>query len=181
MLWEFPVFHNMRRTHRLVYGFTLIDLTIYGGLLGILLVILSEFFMTVITLQLKNRAVNLVEQDAEYILARATYDMRRASSISMPLIGESSATLSAMIPINDVDTLHQYALDNGKLTVTVGGQAYQLHASDTRVSSLSFTRIGNSNEISGAADTIKVAFTVATLGVGAGQRERTYETTVGTR
>lgn len=163
-------------------GFTLIDLAIYSGLLGILLVILSELFISIVQLQLSSGAQGAVEQNGAYILSRTTYDLRRATLVTLPVLGGTTATLSASIADGGIEVPYRYELENQNLILTVGSETTQLNSSDTEVADFLVTKVGNSGQIATARDTIVIGFTVRSKGVtSAGQKERQYRTTVSLR
>lgn len=142
-------------------GFTLIELTIYSGLLGILLVILSEFFVTIMNLQLKLTSTSTIEQDGQYILARSTYDVRRASTIQSPLVGATGASFTMTVNEDGTDKTYQYDVQNENLTLTIDTQSTQLNSDKLVVSDFSVSRIGNSGSIAGAKDSLQLLFSLA--------------------
>lgn len=163
-------------------GFTLIDLAIYSGLLGILLVILSELFISIVQLQLSSGAQGAVEQNGAYILSRTTFDLRRATRVALPLLGETTATLSASIADGGIEVPYRYELENHNLILTVGSETSQLNSADTEVADFTVTKVGNSGQLITARDTIIVGFTIKSKGVtSSGQKERQYRTAVSLR
>lgn len=172
----------MRDTRLHQQGFTLIDLTIYSGLLGILLVILSDIFISVVRLQLSAGSQGAVEQNGAYVLSRLTYDLRRTTQVQSPVIGETVATLSAIIHVGTQDVPYTYELQNQNLVLTVGSQTTQLNSSDTIITDFSVKKIGNSAQNALAKDTVQVGFTVHSRGVvSEGRKERSYNTVVSLR
>lgn len=171
----------MKHTHY-TRGFTLIDLAIYSGLLGILLVILSEIFISIVQLQLSSSSQGVVEQNGAYILSRITYDIRRTSRITSPLLGETVATLSAVIADTGSDIPYTYELQNENLFLTLGSSVTQVNSTDTRISDFTVKKIGNSGQVATAKDTIQVSFIVHSRGVvSASLNERPYQTVVSLR
>lgn len=168
---------RLRRTR----GFTLIELTIYGGLLGILLVILSEFFISIVSTQLKTSVDAALQYDSAYILARITYDIRRASAIQSPPVGASASALMMTIADGGTDVSYQYAVADGNLMLTIGSQTTQLNSSNSAVRNFSVTRIGNSASIPSAKDTVDVRVTLETVASVSGERQRQFSTAVSLR
>lgn len=162
-------------------GFTLIELTIYGGLLGILLVILSEFFVTIVATQLKSSVDTAMNYDSAYLLARTTYDVRRSVAIQSPAVGATSSAL--IITVDDAGTnkTYQYAVENENLMLTIGTESTQLNSSNTAVRNFSVTRIGNSGSIPSAKDSIAVQFVLAPEASVSGETERQFSTTISLR
>lgn len=167
---------------RTKHGYTLIELVVYMGLLGILLVILSQFFIAALNVQLVSKADTAVEQDGAYILARVTYDLRRATTVSQPSLGQTVATLSAIIADSGVNNAYQYALDDENLVLTIAGSPSQLNSDQSSISNFSLTRIGNSGQSATAKDTIQVGFTVQSKAItSSGAQSLDYKTTVSLR
>lgn len=172
----------MHNTQDHQQGFTLIDLTIYSGLLGILLVILSDIFISVVHLQLSSGSQGAVEQNGTYVLSRLTYDLRRTTQIQSPLIGETVATLSATIRIGAQDVPYTYELQNQNLVMTIGTQTTQINSSDTIITDFSVKKIGNSAQFVTAKDTVQIGFTVHSRGtVSDSRKERSYNTVISLR
>lgn len=171
----------MKRFVKKTSGFTLIELVIYGGLLGILLVILSDYFISIMNLQLQTKVSSSIEQDGEYILARTAYDMHRALSIQSPGVGITGSSVSIVIHENDVDKTYQYDVQNGNLMLTVDSAATQLNSGESEVAGFSVFRIGNSDSIVGAKDTLRMSFTLRSKATGSSFSERPFMTTVSLR
>ncbi len=162
-------------------GFTLIELTMYGGLLGILLVILSEFFVTIVGTQLKTSVDAAMNYDSAYLLARTTYDIRRSVAIQSPAVGASASALVLTVEDGGTDKTYQYAVTNGNLMLTIDSQTTQLNSSNSAVTDFSVTRIGNSASNPSAKDTVGVQFTLGAVASVSGDRERRFSTTVSLR
>jgi type II secretory pathway component PulJ len=144
-------------------GFTLPELLVYCGLLAILLVVITNVFMSILNLQLETETVSGQAQDGQYILSRLSYDLRRASSVTSPALGGTSASLSVIID----GVSYQYGLD-GNNNLVVAGQG-QLNSFLTTVSDLSFTHLGT---VGGEEDTIQIGFNLG---------DRFFQTTIGLR
>jgi Tfp pilus assembly protein PilW len=157
-------------------GMTLIELLIYMGLLSIFLVVLTSVFTSIVNVQLESKSVSSVEEDGRYILNRLTYDIRRASSITTPAsIGGSGSTLALVIN-GSTYTLSQNG-NNLQLVSSAGTD--NLNSVDTKISNLSFQRIGN---VSGK-NTIVINFTItsAIQKMGNGPETKAVQTTIGIR
>jgi prepilin-type N-terminal cleavage/methylation domain-containing protein len=134
-------------------GFTLIELLIYMGIFSILLVVLTQIFISSLNTQLESEAVSSVEQDSRFILARMSYDIQRASQVSLPAaLGEQGNTLKLLIS----GTNYTYDVNSGNLQLDIGGTANKLNSFDTNISNLTFQRLGNI----GGTNSIKIGFTV---------------------
>lgn len=156
-------------------GFTLVELSIYMGLLAIVLVVLTEIFATVIENQLVSENVSNVSTDGRFIYTRFIYDVNRASAILTPsTLGSSSASL--ILTING-ENLH-YILDDGNLTASDSSSLYRLNGYGTTVSNLLFTRIGNSS----GKHTVRINYTITGNIEKNGRIEtKDFQTTAGLR
>ncbi|MDO8515597.1 MAG: prepilin-type N-terminal cleavage/methylation domain-containing protein, partial [bacterium] len=137
-------------------GFTIVELLVYCGLLAVLLTVLTNVFMSIINLQLETESSSGLAQDSQYLLSRLTYDFRRANSISSPILGGTSGTLTIIIG----GVTYQYKITDGNLVVTPGGQ---LNSFQTKISNLSFSNLD---------DTVQVHFTMQS-----GRETRDFSTT----
>ncbi len=156
-------------------GFTFIELIIYCGLFSILILVLSEIFLSALEVQLESAATSTVASDGQYITTRLLYDLPRASSIVSPPLGVAGGELQLLI---DGDT-YKYSLIENSLNLTIGGQADQLNSYQTKVSDLTFKHLGNG---SGKDDTIQVDFTLTSDVVrDSGPETKTFQTTIGQR
>lgn len=157
----------MLKTKR--FGFTVMELILYMGLLMILLVILSQLFTASIESQLSSQTFSYVQQDGRFVLNRLIYDIQNASSVTTPAaLGQQSATL--VIVVNGVT--YTYSLTGPNLLVN----GIRLNGFNTSVSNITFQRLGNS----GGKPTVKLGFTMTSLTTENGVAEiKNYQTTVG--
>ena len=110
-------------------GYTLIELLIVIGILAILISVLSQVFGSIMTMKLSSSSHTSLSQDTRYVLARLTYDLSQADSITTPAIGSSGTTL--VLVKNDVDTVgfqhffhHVNVADQGHIA-QLGGRMTQ--------------------------------------------------------
>lgn len=141
------------------------------GLVSILMVVLTNIFLSALDLQLISSQTSSVEQEGRYVLTRLTYDVRRASAITVPNSNELVLTISS--------APYDYTISNGQLLLTVnGGTPAQLNEVNTTISNVSFTRLINSvttNNLN-PKPSVQIKFTISS-----GSETRDYETTISTR
>lgn len=130
-------------------GTTLIELIIYMGIFGIILIVLSNFFISTIEIKRESEAISYTAQDVRFLLQRLTYDIKNATSISTPAsLGSQGSTL-----VTDVNGVtHTYTLTGSNLTLN----GIQLNGYNTNISNLTFQRLGNN----GGKHSIKISLTV---------------------
>ncbi len=130
-------------------GTTLIELIIYMGIFGIILMVLSNFFVSTIEIKRESEAISYTAQDVRFLLQRLTYDIKNATSITTPAsLGSQGSTL---VTITD-GTTNTYTLTGTNLTLN----GVQLNGYNTKISNLLFTRLGNN----GGKHSIKISLVV---------------------
>lgn len=155
-------------------GFSIVEMMLYMGLMAILLSFLTQTFLSVLNLQSETQSRSSVEADGRYLLTRLSYDIHRGSAIVSPALGQSAST--AILTIDDAN--YTYSPDSGNLILTTGGSTHQLNSYATKISNLSFTRLGNP----GGNNTLQIKFTLTgVVNWESGPRIQNFETTIGQR
>jgi type II secretory pathway pseudopilin PulG len=156
-------------------GFSLIELVIYLGLVSVLLLVLTETFSLIIQARLDAQSTSSVEENANYILAKLSYDFNRASAINSPS-SYGVATSSAQFVIGGVN--YTYSLNNGTLQLVNDSGTNTLNSITTTISNLQFIKIGTNN-----INTYKINFTVTSLAQStSGKKEvKDYEVVLATK
>ncbi len=155
-------------------GFTLVELLLHMALLAILLITLTDIFVSILDVRLESDATSAVEQDGRLVLARLAYDINRADAIANPALGASSNSLG--LTISGVS--YTYAIVSSNLQLTNNLGTNNLNGSETTIPSITFQRIGNV----GGKHTIKINFTInSQTQRNKGLETRTFNTTVGLR
>jgi prepilin-type N-terminal cleavage/methylation domain-containing protein len=159
-------------------GFSLIELIIYMGLLSMLLVILSQVFTSIIQSRLDSESTASIDQDANYLLSRFTYDISRAQGISEPQDYASNHNPSTALTIAVGSDSYRYSVNAGNLQLTNALGTDILNSYNSTISNLLFTRIGNGASPSNY-DSIKINFTITSkVTRSSGKEARNYEITV---
>lgn len=160
-------------------GFTLTELLLYMGLFIILITILSQVFVSILDVQLESKSTSSVDLDGRYIIAKLLYDMRNMQTdlpvndniISPSAPGQTSPTLN--FSVNSINYI--YSVNNGNLQLINNKGTNNLNGSNTSVSALQFTRIGNGTN----TDTIRVNFTLTSrISRNSGPETRNFQTTI---
>lgn len=163
-------------------GFTLLELTIYAGLLGIFLLFISKAFISILSVKLETESTSPLYEDANYIIGRLTYDIHRASRIISPLVGQSGSSLMLGIIEQGNEHIYRYALENDTLTLSDGATTDRLHAESIDVNQFTVTRIGNSATNPLAKDTLQIQLSLlSTIQQSSGSKTITLESTIGLR
>jgi prepilin-type N-terminal cleavage/methylation domain-containing protein len=134
-------------------GFTLIELLVFIGLFSILLLVLTQMFVSIMEAQLNSQASSGTSQDSRYILNRIMYDIHRADNLNSPTtLGASAASLSLQIGGNS----YIYTQVGDNLILRTNSNDYQLNSFDTTISNLQFQRLGSTSNPA----LIKVIYTI---------------------
>ena len=161
-------------TNKLVWGFTIVELLIYMSLMGIFLLVLLDIFTMTLNSKLASESTSTLNQDSRYILAKLSYDINNADSVTIPVLGSTGSSLQL---IKDGLT-YTYASSSGNFTVNEGGVIMSMNGIDTSLDNLSFINIGNV----GGEPTIQINYTLRSKIIVNGQTAtQTVDTAVGTR
>jgi len=145
-------------------GVTIVELLIYLGLSTIMLLILSELFVSILNESVKTQNYSAVQTDGRYILNRLKTQINNANSVTVPAnLGDSASELELVV--NSVS--HRYYVDNEKLYFNDGTGDYLVSHADSRITNVLFTRTGNTN----GEPVILIEFTSSTGVVGTAQYE----------
>lgn len=149
---------------------TIVELTLYMGLLSIFLVILFDLFSQIISTQTRSVAVSLVQTNGNFLLTKLTHDINQAAAIATPLsLGSSASTMTLTIG----STNASYAVSNGRLVMTDSSGTFNLNDVDTTLSDFVVTRIGNSGGKAG----LKIVFTLTSnIADNSSIKTKTYQT-----
>lgn len=166
----------MRHNIQLKRGFTLIELLIFMVIFSLLTAVTTQVFSSILEAQKESESVSNVDQDGNFLLARLSYDIGRATSISQPALGVTGNALQLVIGASS----YTYTLSNGNLVLTSPFGTENVNNFNTSVSGLSFQRLGNSG--AGSKNTIRFGFTVTSDTLqSSGVETKSFQTTVGIR
>lgn len=157
-------------------GFTLVEVLLYIGLLSLFMIILVEIFVSVLKLRLQSQSTSAIAQDSRFILARLGYDIGNAQSVTVPgVLGQTTSSLQ----LTKGGVIYTYSLDvDGNLVITTAGASNKLNSLDTKISGITFKRVGSS----GGKPTIQVDYTIESVIVEqSGTRSQQIQTTYGLR
>lgn len=145
-------------------GVTLVELLIYLGLASIMLVVLSELFVSILNESVETQNYSAVQTDGRYILARLRYSINNADSITIPAnLGDSSGELTTIVGSNQF----HYYVNSDKLYLNDGTGDYLMSSLDTKITDLVFSRQGNV----GGKPVISIVFTASSGETGTAQHE----------
>lgn len=156
-------------------GFTLIELIIYIGLLTVMVLVLTEIFLTILDNQSSSQDTSNVAADGRYIYSRFIYDVNRAELISSPST-YSSPSASMTLVINGQN--YTYSLSSNNLTLTDPSGVYRLNGQGTVLTTLSFTKVGTTS----AKPTMQMSFVIKGITpINGVINQEAFQTTAGLR
>lgn len=125
-------------------GFTLIELIIYIGILGVVSLIIVNFFGVFGRTRAQNEARSEVEDNLRLAIEKITRDVRIASAISVPSAGSGSSSLN--ITVGGVSTTYQIS-GQGILQRVSGGSSLDITSNKVSVANNSdnFVRTDNAS------------------------------------
>lgn len=156
-------------------GFTLIEVVLYMGLFAIFMVVMTNIYVSVLSIRLESESISAVEQDGNVILARLIYDINQASSVTTPgSLGTQSSSLAMVIN----STNYTYALSGGNMVLTAGANSGAINSYNTTISNFSVLRLGNV----GGKHSLQLSFTVTSkITKTSGVDTKNFQTTVALR
>jgi hypothetical protein len=156
-------------------GITIVELLIYLGLSTILLLILSQFFVSILDESFATQNYSAVQDDGRYIMARLRYQISSADSITLPVnLGETSTSLQ----LATGGITYNYFVRDEKFYYSVGTTEALMSSLDSKVTDVSFTKLGNV----GGKPVVNIAFTISAGIEGTAQYEsQTYKGAGGLR
>ena len=132
-------------------GFTLIELILYVGIVGAVLLVVSILLMTLLTSRIKNETVSEVELQGTQAMQLITQNVRNAETVSVPARGEIS---SSLVITKEGENI-AFSLDDGVIYIQEGsGNLINLTNDRVLASSLLFENTGKEN----APDSIRINF-----------------------
>jgi type II secretory pathway pseudopilin PulG len=125
-------------------GFTFIELILYIAIVTIILAAIIPFAWSVIGSGAKSGAQQEVSSQIRYVSERLKYEIRNASMINtsdfgVNLASDQTKQLSLTSPVNGTTLIK--VTSSGVITITYGGNMYNLNSSDIKVTNLTFTNL----------------------------------------
>jgi len=170
----------MNQKRQTAGGYTLIELLLYVGLVGILLSAATAFFGIATEARIKNQTISEVNEQGAFVMDYLTRSVRAATSISSPSVGGTGTQLTLVVPAANLSPT-VFSVSGGVLQVKEGtAAAVALTNSKVRVSSFTVTNLTRS----GTSALVRVSITIDRIN-NAGRNEydysETFTTSVGIR
>ena len=147
----------------------MIEFILYMGLLGIMLVVITDLFTSIIELKLDTESLSAVEQDGRYLYLKLSYDVSRADTFTVNDLNPDELIL------NIGGTDYTYSIVNGDLIYSYGLVSEKLNSSDTTISDLSFEAVGTALK----AKTVRINYAINSVTETVrGKKQILYSTTL---
>lgn len=142
-------------------GFSLLELLIYISILSILVVVISNTFISLSRGNGQSQARSEVNNSIRFATELLRQDLKNASAVATPSLGTPSSTISLTRSIADVPTTIVYDISAGILRRKEGAASpSNITSSNISVSAPTFTRIENTNPVFSTTNvTIKINMT----------------------
>jgi type II secretory pathway component PulJ len=163
---------------RALRGFTMIELILYMGLFSILLLVLLQIFSSILSVHLESQATSSIDQEANLIMSRLTYDVHRASAITTPSLGSQGSTLQ--ITGSNLDETYAITSNNLQLTDNIAHTTNIMNSPDV-TPTITFKTLGNTVAGNQKSVQITLILTSTIKRTGGLTETQTYTTTVQTR
>ncbi|MEI6420038.1 MAG: type II secretion system protein [bacterium] len=132
----------MKRKVLFKKGISLVETLVAVGIMAMLMLAVSSMLMTTSNGEKRNRVISEVEFQATAIIDKISQSIRNASSITTPVVGASSTTLTLDLTSVPSDNPTVYSIDSNTLLVSKGGgPASSLVGSIVKITDLSFQNI----------------------------------------
>ncbi|HEY5695321.1 MAG TPA: type II secretion system protein [Candidatus Saccharimonadales bacterium] len=133
-------------------GFTLIELVLYTGIIGSLLLVSGLFLQITQEAQIKNQSITEVEQQGIVALDYMTRTIRSAASVTTPQPGTTagSLVLAGVSPTT-------FSVAAGVLQTNENGGTFNLTNNKVTMQNVQFTNLARG----GTRDIIRISFTLA--------------------
>jgi type II secretory pathway pseudopilin PulG len=162
----------LRNSARGRSGFTLIELILYVGIIGVLLLVISTFLSLLLQSRIKNQVIGEVEQQGLHAMRLITQTVRNADTINAPATGASGASLSLNTYTAAVNPT-VFDLSGGVLRIKEGADAVvPLTNARVTASSLSVQNLTRTS----TPGVLRIQFTLTAVNAS-GRNEYSYQKT----
>lgn len=137
-------------------GFTLIEITLYMGLLSVLLGLLVSSLFLINQARIKSHMLMVIEQEGQQIARTLQQAIKDSREVNLPTIGTNSSQLSLSRFQTSLNPT-VFALNNNKIVITESNAANLLSSNQTIVQNLLIQNVSTS----GKPGLIRFQFTIA--------------------
>ncbi|HLD26852.1 MAG TPA: hypothetical protein VJB63_02770, partial [Patescibacteria group bacterium] len=125
--------------------------------------------------RLESEADSSTSSEGQFIMSRLAYDIGRANAVLIPtVLGDQ--TNSLQLTISGIN--YNYVINSNNLTLTDAIGTEKLNTTDTRISNLTFTRLGNTS----GKNTIRLQYAItSSVSRISGPQVENFQTTIGLR
>ena len=132
-------------------GFTLVEVIIYTGLLTIVMGGFVAFSLTMVGLKSKNHVMEEINVNGRNVINILSSKIREAESVVNPGKGDTSTSLSLLMPNGSTITILN---ENGRLLLNNGTSSDSITKNEVVVSNLNFSNLSCER----ASDAINISF-----------------------
>ena len=138
-------------------GFTLVELIIYMGIIGVILMVASTFAWQIILGNIKVGAYREVEQNVSFAMEKITTAVRNSSKIVEPEEPGEETDYLFLRMSDPSKTLTKFKISDGKIIMSEGDKGpYPLTTDLVQVTNLKFTNLSYED----TPGTVKIEMTI---------------------
>jgi Tfp pilus assembly protein PilW len=161
-------------------GYTLIELLLYVGLIGILLSAITALFGVSVDARVKNQTISEVNEQGIYALDYMAQVIRNGTTVSSPVAGSTGSSLTVTVPTASISPTI-FSVTSGVLQVKKGtATAVALTNSKVKVDTFNVVNVTRS----GTSSIIQISLTISRLNPlnkNEYDYQRTFTTSAGVR
>jgi len=157
-----------------ILGYSLIELLVYLGLLGFLLLFSGRLFFETKSLKAEAEVFSILQRNARFVFEEMTQTIRAAVEVTTPLPGETNNTLV----LNNGQIKYQLN-GTGALQKEENGEIFRITTSEVTVQEVSFEHLANTGQT--ATIRIKIKLVANYLLEGERGSSAEYQTTISLR
>ena len=125
-------------------GVTIVEIILYVGLISIFIISLVEVFVTAANFKLESESASTIQSDSQFIFSKLMNDVMEADSISQP---GTLGTTANSLTFSSGGVIYTYSLNiDGDLIRSRTGESLKLNSLDTKLTSITFKRLGNTGD-----------------------------------
>lgn len=153
-------------------GFTLVELLLYIGVSGLILLAVASLALLIVETRKKNQTIAEVEQQGLQVASLLSQTVRNATGFNTPTLGQSSTTLSVTTASSNTNPTI-FDLSAGALRIKEGAStAINLTASFITASAFNVANVSRS----ATTGSVRISFVLSHTNPGS-QNEYTYSKT----
>ena len=148
---------EIRKNKSYKNAFTLVEIVLYIGLVGIILLALSSFFTILIETRIRNQVISEIYEQGSQITQIISLSIRNSTSIVSPTTGNTSTTTLSLNEPTRIKSPTIFTISSSTLNITEGvSSSILLTSNKVKISNMSFSNVS----LPSTVGSIKFKFTL---------------------